>query len=143
MNAFKKAPEIVEPTLQKAIVASQALLAKHTTRETVPFRTGTLIRTFQFTSSRLLARWFPTRQYALYVHQGTGVYAGRGPITIYPKNKLALYWPGADHPVKKVTIQGIKPNPFMPRIAQAASPDINNLFATAMTIIARDLTQKI
>lgn len=52
----------------------------------------------------------------LYVTQGTGIYGPRGQ-RIVPLTKKALYWPGADHPVKSVA--GQKPNDFVtPLIAQ-------------------------
>ena len=57
-----------------------------------------------------------TAPYAIFVHEGTGLY---GPhkemILIRPKNKKALFWPGAAHPVKSVKIKGQKPNPFFLR----------------------------
>ena len=48
--------------------------------------------------------------YALYVIKGTDPYV----IDIYPVNAKALYWPGADHPVKHVQVHhpGIKGNDY-------------------------------
>lgn len=37
---------------------------------------------------------------------------GTRPHDIVPKNRQALYWPGARHPVKMVRHPGTKPNPF-------------------------------
>jgi hypothetical protein len=48
--------------------------------------------------------------YAKYVHEGTGLYGPNG-ARIVPKTKKALYWPGADHPVKSVA--GQQKQPFM------------------------------
>lgn len=45
-----------------------------------------------------------------YVSQGTGIYGPRGQ-RIYPTTKRALYWPGADHPVRSVA--GQQPNDFV------------------------------
>ncbi len=58
--------------------------------------------------------------YAIFVHDGTGLFGPlKQPIT--PKNKKALYWPGAAHPVKSV--KGQKPNPFMDRaLADVSDP---------------------
>lgn len=64
-----------------------------------------------------------TAPYAGYVHQGTGLYGPRK-TKIKPKNKKALYWPGAAHPVRAV--KGMKPNPFLVRAAEES--DIPALF---------------
>ncbi len=56
--------------------------------------------------------------YAIYVHEGTGIYGPLGE-PILPKEKKALYWPGAAHPVKSV--KGQKPNPFMDRAMASVS----------------------
>lgn len=39
---------------------------------------------------------------------------GADPYTIRPKNKKALAWPGAAHPVGKVNHPGFPPRPFFP-----------------------------
>lgn len=61
--------------------------------------------------------------YAHYVHEGTGLY-GPHRTKIVPKNKKALYWPGAAHPVRSV--KGQKPQPFLLRAAQET--DIETLY---------------
>ena len=38
---------------------------------------------------------------------------GTAPHVITPKNRKALYWPGAAHPVAKVNHPGTRPRPFM------------------------------
>lgn len=49
-------------------------------------------------------------RYAKWLEEGTGLY---GPhkqrYTIRPKNKKALFWPGAAHPVKSVNHPGMRP----------------------------------
>ncbi len=64
-------------------------------------------------------------EYALFVHEGTGVYGPLGrPYTIVPRAKkaLAFVWRGAPippngrggrHVYKRVTIQGTRPKPFL------------------------------
>lgn len=45
---------------------------------------------------------------------------GTRPHRIYPRNKRALYWPGAAHPVAYVDHPGTRPQPFLaPAIAMA------------------------
>lgn len=45
--------------------------------------------------------------YAYYVEMGTR------PHVIRPNGKKALFWAGAEHPVKKVNHPGTKPEPFL------------------------------
>lgn len=75
VRAFERSPQIAESEMQKAINTVPDILAKWTTPATnggtVPYRTGFLVETFQKSTSRLMARWFPTREYAGYVELGT------------------------------------------------------------------------
>jgi hypothetical protein len=127
--ALRQAPSIAAPILQRALAASQAILAKYTVKGIVPWRTGFLTQSFRAELTTGMLRWFPTASYAPFVEFGTK------PHTILPKNAEALYWPGADHPVKRVNHPGTKPNAFMERIVAAAQPDINTTFATALSQI--------
>jgi hypothetical protein len=121
-----KAPSIAAPILQRALAASQAVLAKHTTKGTVPWRTGFLVQSFRAELTTGILRWFPTASYAPHVEFGTK------PHVILPKNKKALYWPGAAHPVRRVNHPGTKPNDFMGRIIDTAQPDIDSTFVQAL-----------
>jgi len=38
---------------------------------------------------------------------------GTGPHVILPRNKKALFWKGADHPVRMVNHPGTKPRPYL------------------------------
>src|SRR6202162_108876 len=99
---LKESPSIAAPILQRALSASGAVLAKNTTKATVPWRTGFLTQTFKAELTTGMLRWFPTASYAPFVEFGTK------PHTIYPKDKKALFWPGASHPVAKVNHPGTK-----------------------------------
>jgi len=69
-----------------------------------------------------------TASYAIYVHEGTGVYGPKkSPYTIEPKNKQALFWDGADHPVKRVTIRGMRARPFLKEAAEENFPKLKDL----------------
>lgn len=57
--------------------------------------------------------------YAPYVEFGTRAH------TIQPRDKRALYWPEAEHPVRSVQHPGTRPNPFFSRGIQYAKPEIN------------------
>jgi hypothetical protein len=62
-----------------------------------------------------------------YVVNGTGIYAGKG--RIYPTTKQALYWPGADHPVR--SIAGMPANDFVTP-ALADMPDANEVLGAVV-----------
>lgn len=54
-----------------------------------------------------------TAPYAVFVHEGTGIFGPKGKVIIIkPRFKKALFWAGALHPVKKVVIKGMRPRPF-------------------------------
>jgi len=130
---LQQAPEIVAPILQRALSASQAILAKYTIKGVVPWRTGFLVQSFRAELTPFMLRWFPTASYAPFVEFGTK------PHTIVAKNAQALYWPGADHPVRKVNHPGTKPNQFMERIVTNAQSDIDTQFGRALEIITAAL----
>ncbi|ABD94204.1 tail component protein [Streptomyces phage mu1/6] len=51
---------------------------------------------------------------------------GTAPHVIVPKDKKALYWPGAAHPVAKVNHPGTRAQPFMRPAIAAASTFLRN-----------------
>lgn len=126
---LKQAPEIAAPILQRALSASSAVLAKYTTKGVVPWKTGFLVQSFRAEMTPGMLRWFPTASYAPYVEFGTA------PHVILPKDKKALYWPGAAHPVSKVNHPGTKPNQFMERIIEQSQGAINDQFGAALQAI--------
>jgi hypothetical protein len=128
-EALANAPEIAAPILQSAIVGAQALLAKAKGVAHLPYRTGVLSQNWAFEVGTMQARYYPRAFYAPYVEFGTGIYGPKGE-PIRPQVKQALYWPGADHPMRSV--KGQHPNPFMERIVEAAQPEIANLFGQAL-----------
>jgi hypothetical protein len=126
---LREAPAIAAPILQRALSASQAILAKHTVKGVVPWRTGFLVQSFRAEMTPGMLKWFPTASYAPFVEFGTK------PHVILPKDKKALYWPGAAHPVRKVNHPGTKPNAFMERVVAASQDEINGQFGTALQAI--------
>src|SRR3984885_6710570 len=70
-EAMANYSSIATPIVQNAVVASQAILAKFTTAETVPVRTGYLVQNWGFDIGNLQARWYPRASYAPYVEFGT------------------------------------------------------------------------
>lgn len=129
---FQEAPGIVEPILQQAVSKSAAVLASHTDSSTVPWKTGTLARSFNPADiGRLYARWFPRVDYAQHVQYGTRAHE------ITPKNGKALFWRGARHPVKKVNHPGTRPYRYMEKILDQSTSQLNELFKNATDVIAK------
>jgi len=133
VSKLKDAPSIAAPILQRAIAQSWQILAKNTTARTVPVRTGFLLQSFGGSVSGLSAIWGPDRthrtSYSSFVEFGTR------PHVIEAKDKKALYWKGADHPVKRVNHPGSAANPFMERILDASRDEINITFGKALSDI--------
>lgn len=60
---------------------------------------------------------------SLDVNYATDVEMGTSPHVIKPRFKQALYWPGADHPVKRVNHPGTRAQPYLrPALYQRRSP---------------------
>lgn len=126
---LREAPSIAAPILQRALSASSAILAKHTVKGVVPWKTGFLVQSFKAELTAGMLRWFPTASYAPYVEFGTA------PHTILPKDKKALFWPGAAHPVRSVHHPGTQPNQFMERIISQSQEEIDAQFGIALQMI--------
>lgn len=123
---FKKAPQITEPIFQKAIEASQFVLQKHNLKDNpTPWRTGNLLQSFNFEMGRLYGRYYPTAHYALAVHEGHKQTPGRF-VPAIGKRLVQDYVPG---------------NPFMPKIAERAQPEINDLMLEAANMIGEEIAK--
>ncbi len=94
-------------------------------RKTAPVRTGALRDSVSVlsagTEGDLTGKVAYGAPYASFLHEGTGIYGPTGKmITIRPKNKKALFWPGASHPVGVVRQKGIRPQGFVQRAIREA-----------------------
>lgn len=111
---FQRAPEIVEPILQRTVEAAQFALQKHTLKDNpVPWRTGNLLQSFRFQKGRLQGSWFPTAEYAMSVY--------------YPR------------PASGEGGKGYPGNPYMDAILENAEDDVNGLFVQALDKIVKAL----
>lgn len=84
----------------------------------VPFKTGDLRKSIivaEVTDQQALVG--SNLPYARAVHDG------RPALTIRPKKKRALFWPGAAHPVRVVHQPARKGNPFLVRALQQLAAD--------------------
>lgn len=155
--ACKRYPQIAKPIMQRAIVGTGAVFAKHTLKEDpIPYRLGGLLASFRFKSGAGWSRWYPTAHYAQYVEEGTR------PHRIYPKAKQALSWKtgGGGRYVtassgrryyksgssgrafaKYVNHPGTKPQPFMQKILDNSRADIEKLFGQATDKIVAEIAR--
>lgn len=134
--AFKSAPAIAGPVLQKAVAQSQAVIDKYK-KQDMPWRTGLLQGNWSFVQSGLSAVYKPLQAYAPYVEGGTGIYGPTG-SRIYPTAKRALAnVAGGWGPYASTA--GMKANPFMERLVADASNDVANIFAQALELIGEKI----
>jgi len=138
ISAFDKAPDIVQPIMQRAIVGGTALLAKHTTVREVPFHTTNLLHSFRQEINPLMSRWFPTAKYAEAVQFGTKAH--------FPPYKDAGFQKWAnDHGInafvlaRSISRKGTKANPYMERILKASKTEIGDLFEKALAKVTAAL----
>lgn len=136
-KALNASPQVAEQYLQRAINAGAAEISKNAVRGVVPWKTGRLVQSFGEGTvlGRLFASIAPTVEYAIFVHEGTK------PHKIFARPGGGLMFPGAAHPMKSVNHPGNKPNPFMPRIIEKATPRINDHFTDALTKIVETLAK--
>ncbi len=102
----------------KAIVEALGKSAQ----KTAPVRTGALRDSVSATDAGELSGDVTYgAPYASFLHEGTGIYGPRGKIiVIRPKNKKALFWRGASHPVAVVRQKGIRPQGFVKKAINEA-----------------------
>ncbi len=113
--------------------------------EDAPYRSGDLRSSLTVQETRDEVVVGTALDYALYVHQGTGLY-GPHQQRITPVRKKALAWPGAPHPVKSVA--GQHPQPFLETALEKvraeveilAAPDIGQAAAAQLHRALRDAT---
>ena len=96
-------------------------VVKRQLQSAAPVRTGGLRKSVKYRSNVLASRavmTFTAIDYARFVIDGTA------PHEIRPRNKQALFWQGADHPVTVVHHPGTRPNDFVRRAIEPLRPEI-------------------
>ena len=137
-EGFKRHPRFSVQVMDQTVKKTALMLVESIKRNT-PVKTSALKTSIRADFSPLRAIIAPHQPYALYVHEGTGIY-GKSGQRIRPKTKKALYWKGALHPVKSV--RGQKPQPFMERGYQEARDNIQREFDIAVSKIINNLKGK-
>lgn len=130
ISALKNAGGDARPLITKAVVAS-GLHIQQRARELAPHRTGTLQRSILLESSTMYSKVKVNEKYGVYLEQGTG------PYDIYPSKKKALFWPGADHPVRVVHHPGTAARPFFGPAIQDSKSFIHDQFHAATLLIVK------
>jgi len=133
-NAFQRAPEIVGREVQQALNLA-TIKVQGEARKEAPVKTGNLRRMIVFTVEPFRGIVESKAEYGVYVHEGTKSHI------IRPLKKKALYWKGAEHPVKIVHHPGFKGNPFMERGAKNAESDVQKIFQKAVENITNQLAK--
>jgi hypothetical protein len=136
-EALANYPEISAPIIQSAVVASQAIMAKHTNASTVPIKTGYLSQNWGWEVGTLQARWYPKATYAPYVEFGTAPHEIRAVNRRVLANAKTgdIFGPIVHHP-------GTKANPFMERIVADAQPEVDALFVGALDRINEQIASQ-
>lgn len=133
-KAFKKYPVIATKEIQKAISLSTFLVQRNTRKE-APVKTGHLRRRILQSVGSLIGRVESTVNYGNFIHEGTK------PHIIRPVRKKALFWKGAQHPVKLVRHPGTKANPFMKRGIKKSEREVSTIFQKALNNITTQLAK--
>lgn len=124
-QAFSMYPALMNKNLNIAI-KSVIFFIRAKSVENAPAITGYL-RSSAYTSFEPLRGEVGFKaKYAPYVHDGTG------PYEIRPKNGKALFWKGAEHPVRVVHHPGIKANPFLKNAVEDNDSQIDKFFVKAV-----------
>ena len=133
MAAFKQAPEIAKTQFDWAFLASKGALI-NATQPNTPHRTGMLGNPKNWTGvlEPLSLSWSPNMIYAAAVEFGMPASPGRyvpaiGKRLKNPNRAGFGMWPG------------FKANPFMERIADAATPQIQGYFEQALEKITQQI----
>lgn len=132
----KQAGAVGADKLVRAALVNSTTEIQRQARVRAPHRTGTLQRSILPEINYPSALVAVNEKYGLFLEEGVG------PFVIYPKNKKALFWKGALHPVKKVNHPGIKARPFFWPGVQASQGYIGKQFDTVLIKLTQALAGK-
>jgi HK97 gp10 family phage protein len=123
-RAFDAAPAKVTLNLNQWINNAATRTVKQAKME-APVKDGPLQSSIRPYFGRMTATVKPNKEYALYVHEGTGIYGPKKrPIT--PRSGKMLAWKskGGTWAFAR-SVKGIKPNPYMEKAYQIVKPDVD------------------
>lgn len=132
------APQVISGEFSKAMVKSVNEVKNLAQRIYAPHRTGNLIRSIQTRVEKNGLRGI-VYQDANMAPYGQAIEKGRKALTIVPVKKQALYWRGAQYPVRVVHQPARAARPFMAPALEAAMPKVREYFAKASAQIVATL----
>ena len=142
----KNGPEVINRELIGVMYEATSFLEREV-KERTPHRTGHLARTIH---AEVIEKGMPLikgivghqAKYGDLVEKGTGIYGPRGQaFEIRPREKKALFWVGALHPVAKVVQKGFPGRFMFRRTLQESWPKIMKMFHDAGFKIAKGLSE--
>jgi hypothetical protein len=95
-----------------------------------PFRSGNLRDSFVFTQVGLEGVIYNTAEYMIFVIFGTKAHE------IHAVNALALWWPGALHPVYSVWHPGTSANDFLADVVPSGEPGVDDEISKTLEWLA-------
>lgn len=120
-----------------ALLCAEKVREIATRQGNVPFLTGDLRKSIVVQPAGPAAASIGSNlPYARPVHDG------RPAITIRPKNKKALYWKGAKHPVKKVHQKARKGKPFIKDAIVEMTKDLSFLEPHVSKAVLKELEKE-
>jgi len=140
-KSFAQSPSIVTKHLVSAIKESIHIIRPIMVKE-APHAKGELRKNIYARQTGLTGIVGPDLQstkYALYVHFGTGIYAGKG--RIYPRKSSILVFNIGGKKVFARSIKGQKPNPFVERTATQMTPYVQKIFDNKINNIVNELAR--
>lgn len=128
----KRAGANIKPLVRAALVNS-INRTQSNIRKLTPHRTGNLQRSILTQMEYPIGMVSSQEKYGAYIEFGTS------PYTITPKNKKALYWKGAAHPVMAVHHPGIKARPFFKPGVTESLPYVEDQFSQVLEQVVTQL----
>ncbi len=132
---METAPARTRAALLKARLRS-AFLIQRAAKEEAPVDKGPLRASINIRHLSDAAIIAPGTNYALAVHEGTGIY-GPKKTPIRPKNGKVLAWRSGSGWIFARSIKGQKPNRFMARAAKAVTPAVQREFDHAIEQVTK------
>ena len=140
-NNFRKSPAMVTKQLVGAIKTSihiiRPIMIKETPHDKGGLRKNIYARQIGLTG--IVGPDLKQTPYAVWVHSGTGIYAGRG--RIYPKKSSVLVFKIGGKTIFAKSIKGQKANPFVERAANQMTPIVQKIFDKSMNNIINNLAK--
>ncbi len=125
MNPDELARKLDTKELRDTLIQRAVLILEAAAKEEAPVRTGTLRRSITSRASRDRGVIGTNLTYAAAVHEGSRAHI------IRPRNRKALAWPGAAHPMRSVMHPGTKGDPFFERAMDRSRDRLERMAAEA------------